>query len=92
MGKRGKPRKRKLKGKREHVASNGLTHTKIIEYSRKVLKRPGTMWKCGVTFAELSTANSETPDILGFYSGGVFFASTSELKTAKGKAIIVIQE
>lgn len=70
MGRRGKPRKRKLKGKKEHVASNGLTHTKIIEHSRKVLKRAGMRWKCGVTFAELSTANSEIPDVLGFQSGG----------------------
>lgn len=67
---RRKPRRRKLKGWKEHVASNGLTHTKIIEYSRKVLKRAGTMWKCGITFAELSTANTEIPDVLGFQSDG----------------------
>ena len=77
---RGKPRKRKLKGKREHVAENGLTHSKIIEYSRKVLKRSGMMWKCGITFAELSTAISETPDVLGFYSGG---ASLIEAKASR---------
>ncbi len=77
---RGKPRKRKLKGKKEHVAANGLTHTKIIEHSRKVLKRAGMMWKCGVTFAELSTAVSETPDVLGFYSGG---ASLIEAKASR---------
>ena len=76
----GKPRKRKPKGKREHVAENGLTHTKIIEYSRKVLKRPGTLWKCGETFAELSTAMSETPDVLGFYSVG---ASLIEAKASR---------
>ena len=70
MGRRGKPRRRKPKGKREHIAENGLTHTKIIEYSRKVLKRSGTRWKCGITFAELSTANYEIPDVLGFQSGG----------------------
>lgn len=80
MGRRGKPRKRKLKGRREHVAENGLTHSKIIEYSRKVLKRSGTMWKCGVTFSEVSTAMSETPDIIGFYSGG---ASLIEAKASR---------
>jgi len=79
---RGKPRKRKRKTKKrkEHVASNGLTHSKIIEYSRKVLKRPGERWKCGITFSELSTAVSETPDVLGFYSGG---ASLIEAKASR---------
>lgn len=52
------------------MAVNGLTHSKIIEYSRKVLKRAGTRWKCGVTFGDLRTANVETPDVLGFQSGG----------------------
>lgn len=78
---RGKPRRRKPKGKREHVASNGLTHSKIIEYSRKVLKRGGTRWKCGVTFAELSTANAEIPDVLGFQSGG---SALIEAKASRG--------
>lgn len=70
MRRTGKPRKRRLKGKKEHVAKNGLTHTKIIEHSRKVLKRAGMRWKCGVTFADLKTANAEIPDVLGFQSGG----------------------
>jgi hypothetical protein len=86
----GKPRKRRLKGKKEHVAENGLTHSKIIEYSRKVLKRPGTRWKCGVTFAELSTANAEIPDVLGFYSGGSSLieakASRNDFLTDKNKS------
>lgn len=76
----GKPRKRKAKGRREHVAENGLTHSKIIEHSRKVLKRAGKNWKCGITVSELSTINSETPDILGFYSGG---ASLIEAKASR---------
>jgi len=81
-GRRGKPRKRKRKqkGRKEHVAENGLTHSKIIEYSRKVLKRAGMRWKCGITVSELSTINSETPDILGFYSGG---ASLIEAKASR---------
>ena len=80
MGRRGKPRRRKAKGRKEHVAENGLTHSKIIEHSRKVLKRVGMMWKCGITFADLKTANSETPDVLGFYSGG---ASLIEAKASR---------
>jgi len=76
----GKPRKRRKKGRREHIAENGLTHSKIIEHSRKVLKRAGMRWKCGVTVSELSTINSETPDILGFYSGG---ASLIEAKASR---------
>lgn len=81
MGKRtGKPRRRKKKGRKEHIAENGLTHSKIIEYSRKVLKRAGMRWKCGITVSELSTINSEIPDILGFYSGG---ASLIEAKASR---------
>jgi hypothetical protein len=81
MGKRGKPRKRKKsKGRKEHVAKNGLTHSKIIDHSRKVLKRAGMNWKCGITISELSTLNAEIPDILGFYSGG---ASLIEAKASR---------
>lgn len=77
----GKPRKRIPKGKKEHVISNGLTHTKIIQFSKKVLKRSGERWRCGVTFSELSTANTEIPDVLGFQSGG---SSLIEAKASRG--------
>jgi len=47
-----------------------LTHNDIVKYSRKVLKRSGKFWTCPVTFMELSTANNEIPDVIGFHSGG----------------------
>jgi len=37
-------------------------------------------------------SGSKTGDSVGFYSNGIFFAGTSEIKTVKGIAIFVIQE
>lgn len=57
-----------------------MTHEEVIKHSRKVLKRPGKRWKSSVTFAELSTANGEIPDVIGFSSG---YSSLIEAKVSR---------
>ena len=40
----------------------------------------------------ISHTGDKSGGMVGFYSGGVFYAGASETKTAKGRAIFVIQE
>ncbi len=48
--------------------------------------------KIGANGVLLINTGDKSGEMAGFYSGGVFYGSTSDAKTAKGKAISVIQE
>ena len=48
--------------------------------------------KIGANGVLLLNTGNKSGDMVGFYSGGVFYAGASETKTATGKAIFVIQE
>ncbi len=48
--------------------------------------------KIGANGVLLLNTGDKSGEMVGFYSGGVFYGGTSETKTAKGKAIFVIQE
>ena len=48
--------------------------------------------KIGANGVLLFSTGDKSGDMVGYYSGGVFYAGTSDTKTAKGKAIFVIQE
>ncbi len=48
--------------------------------------------KIGANGVILLNTGDKSGEIVGFYSGGLFYAGASETKTAKGKAIFVIQE
>ena len=56
--------------KKKTTKESKLTHKDVIKYSRNVLRRPGKLWTCPITFMELSTASYEIPDVIGFHSGG----------------------
>jgi hypothetical protein len=48
--------------------------------------------KIGANGVLLLNTGDKSGEMVWFYSGGVFYGGTSETKTAKGKAIFVIQE
>jgi len=48
--------------------------------------------KIGANGILITNSGSESGDVIGYYSGGVFYGDTSETKTVKGRAIFVIQE
>jgi hypothetical protein len=48
--------------------------------------------KIGANGVLLLNTGEKAGDMVGFYSGGVFYAGSSETKIAKGRAIFVIQE
>ena len=48
--------------------------------------------KIGANGVLISNTADKSGDMVGFYSGGVFYAGASETKTARGNAIFVIQE
>jgi hypothetical protein len=48
--------------------------------------------KIGANGVVLTNTGTQSGGMSGFYSGGVFYASSSETKTAHGQAIYVIQE
>jgi uncharacterized protein YbjQ (UPF0145 family) len=48
--------------------------------------------KIGANGVLLINVGNQSGGTTGFYSGGVFYASSSETKTAHGQAIYVIQE
>lgn len=47
-----------------------MTHKELVQSTAKWLKNTyRSMLKCSIVIAELSTANSETPDVIGFRHG-----------------------
>ena len=48
--------------------------------------------KIGANGVLLLSSGDKTGEMVGFVSGGVFYAGAGEVKTAKGKAIFVVQE
>jgi len=48
--------------------------------------------KLGANGVILLHSGEKSSDMVGFYSGGVFYAGTEETKTARGKAIFVQKE
>jgi len=48
--------------------------------------------KIGANGVILLSSGEKTGDMVGFYSGGVFYAGAGDTKTARGKAIFVVQE
>lgn len=48
--------------------------------------------KIGANGVLLMNTGDKSGEMVGFYSGGIFYAGASETKTAKGKAVFVIQE
>ena len=48
--------------------------------------------KIGANGVLISNTGNKSGDLVGFYSGGFFYAGASETKTARGNAIFVIQE
>ncbi|GAB6098098.1 hypothetical protein JCM14469_43540 [Desulfatiferula olefinivorans] len=48
--------------------------------------------KIGANGVLITNTESKSGDVVGFYSGGVFYGDASEAKTAKGRAIFVIRE
>jgi hypothetical protein len=48
--------------------------------------------KIGANGVLIGSTGNKSGDMVGFYSGGMFYAGASEIKTARGKAIFVIQE
>ncbi len=48
--------------------------------------------KIGANGLLITNSGSESGDVVGYYSGGVFYGGASDLKIAKGRAIFVIQK
>lgn len=48
--------------------------------------------RIGANGVLIKNTGNQSGDMVGFFSGGVFFAGASEKKTAMGNAILVIQE
>jgi len=48
--------------------------------------------KIGANGVLLMNIGDKSGEMVGFYSGGIFYADASETKTAKGKAIFVVKE
>ena len=48
--------------------------------------------KIGANGILLTDTKSKSGDVVGYYSGGVFYGDASKIKTAKGIAIFVIRE
>jgi hypothetical protein len=48
--------------------------------------------KIGANGVLITYTGDKSGDVVGFYSGGVFYGDASEVKTARGEAIFVIRE
>ncbi|KAA0445766.1 MAG: hypothetical protein FXV80_02015 [Candidatus Thioglobus sp.] len=48
--------------------------------------------RIGANGVLIKNTGNQSGNMVGFFSGGVFFAGASEVKAAKGYAILVIQE
>lgn len=47
-----------------------MTHKELVEIGAEYMRKGGKLWTCPIVFTELVTSAFETPDVIGFYSGG----------------------
>ncbi|MFP8487634.1 hypothetical protein ACKGJO_00905 [Gracilimonas sp. Q87] len=67
------------------ISSQAATDRAIKELKKQAAK-------IGANGVLITNTESKSGDVVGFYSGGVFYGDASETKTAKGRAIYVIRE
>jgi hypothetical protein len=73
-------------------ASSDVEFSSQAAQDRVIAELKNQAAKIGANGILLTNVGNQTGGTTGFYSGGVFYASSSETKTAHGQAIYVIQE
>jgi hypothetical protein len=73
-------------------ASSDVEFSTQAAQDRTISELKSQAARIGANGVLLMTTGDKSGEMVGFYSGGVFYAGASETKTAKGKAIFVIQE
>ena len=73
-------------------ASSDVEFSSQAALDRAIQELKAQAAKIGANGVLISNTGDKSSNMVGFYSGGVFYAGTSEAKTAKGIAIFVIQE
>ena len=73
-------------------ASSEVEFSSQAAQNRAITELKSQAAKIGANGVLISTTGNKSGNVSGFYSNGVFYASSSELKTAQGKAIFVIKE
>jgi uncharacterized protein YbjQ (UPF0145 family) len=73
-------------------ASSDVEFSSQAAQDRVITELKNQAAKIGANGVILINVGNQTGGTTGFYSGGVFYASSSETKTAHGQAIYVIQE
>jgi len=73
-------------------ASSEVEFSSQAAQDRAIQELKAQAAKLGANGVLISNMGNKSGDMVGFYSGGVFYAGASEIKTASGKAIYVIQE
>lgn len=67
------------------ISSQAATNRAIKELKKQAAK-------IGANGVLITNTESNSGDVVGYYSDGVFYGDASETKTAKGRAIFVIRE
>jgi len=73
-------------------ASSEVEFSSQAAQDRAIQELKNQAAKIGANGVLIGNTGNKSGDMVGFYSGGVFFAGASETKTASGKAIHVIQK
>ena len=73
-------------------ASSEVEFSSQAAQDRAIQELKAQAAKIGANGVLISNTGDKSGDMVGFYSGGVFYAGASETKTARGNAIFVIQE
>jgi hypothetical protein len=73
-------------------ASSDVEISSQAAQDRVIIELKNQAAKIGANGVLLINVGNQSGGTTGFYSGGIFYASSSETKTAHGQAIYVIQE
>ena len=73
-------------------ASSDVEFSRQSAQDRVIIELKNRAAKIGANGILLINTGSQTGDMVGFFSGGVFYAGTSEKITGQARAIYVIQE
>jgi len=73
-------------------ASSEVEFSSQAAQDRAIAELKSQAAKIGANGVIISATGNKSGGVAGFYSNGVYYAASSEMKTARGKAIFVIKE
>jgi len=73
-------------------ASSEVEFSSQAAQDRAIAELKSQAAKIGANGVLISATSNKSGGVTGFYSNGIYYAASSEMKTARGKAIFVIKE